>query len=54
MFAKTTSVQIQPIVQVDAPKYGDNDADLTKKIAIDLKGKGVKVLPIKKIVDLYV
>ena len=52
MFAKTTGVQIRPIVQVDAPKYGDNDADLTKKIAIDLKGKGVKVLPIKKIVDL--
>ncbi len=47
-----TSARIQPIVQVDAPEYGDHDAILTEEIAKDLIGREIKVNPIKKVKDL--
>lgn len=45
---KTNSI-IQPIVQVLAPKYGEDDAVATKKIIAKIKTKDVDMLKIKTI-----
>lgn len=52
-FAKLNKATIQPIVQVDAPKYGDHDASLTEEIAEELQQAGVKVNPISKVKDIH-
>lgn len=52
MFTKATNALIQPIIQVDAPRYGENDRLITKEIIAKLKKKGCKVLPIKHASDL--
>lgn len=44
--SKSMDLQVQPIVQVDAPKYGDDDKDVTTRIISDLSERGIKVLPI--------
>lgn len=51
-FSKLNDLFLQPIVQVDAPEYGDNDLDITKDIVIKLKLNGCKVLPVKNDFDL--
>ncbi len=51
-FCKETGASIQPIVQVDAPEYGDLDRKITQKIADNLKKNKIHVLPIKKVKDL--
>lgn len=51
-FSKSTGAVIQPIVQVDAPEYGDFDYKLTEEIAKNIKKKGIIVSPIKKVNDL--
>lgn len=45
---KTNSI-IQPIVQVHAPKYGEDDAIVTKKIIAKIKTKDVDLLKMKTI-----
>lgn len=51
-FAQTTKCSIQPIVQVDAPEYGEDDMKLSIKIINILKKSHVKVLPIEKVQNL--
>ncbi len=51
-FSEENKVIIQPIVQVDAPNYGDVDFEVTRKIVKKLKAAGLKVLEIKKVTDL--
>lgn len=51
-FSKKTQAKIQPIVQVDAPEYGDVDFDLTKQISNKLIEAGVAVKPIVRVIDL--
>jgi colanic acid/amylovoran biosynthesis protein len=48
-FVKTT---VQPIVQVDAPQYGDVDASLTTKIVKDLRSAKLKINETKTVTDL--
>ncbi len=47
-FAHKHSLHIQPIVQVDAPTYGDDDFAITKRLVKKLKQAGHVVLPIQK------
>src|SRR3989344_9164474 len=42
-FSKLNNLLLQPIIQVDAPEYGDNDVDIMKEIVIKLKLNGCKV-----------
>lgn len=51
-FAKKSNAIVQPIVQVDAPEYGDRDFELTKQIIDLLKKSQVKTRRIKKVIDL--
>ena len=51
-FSKLNDLLLQPIIQVDAPEYGDNDVDIMKEIVIKLKLNGCKVLPVKNASDL--
>jgi len=44
--SKSMALQVQPIVQVDAPQYGDEDEKVTRRIVHDLIERGIKVLPI--------
>ena len=44
--SKSMALQIQPIVQVDAPQYGDEDEKVTRRIVQGLIERGIKVLPI--------
>lgn len=44
-FAKETGAVMQPIIQVDAVKYGDDDVKVTERVAKILNFHGVKVLP---------
>jgi len=44
--SKSMELQVQPIVQVDAPQYGDEDEKVTRRIVQDLIERGIKVLPI--------
>jgi len=48
-FSKNTGAKIQPIVQVDASMYGEDDASVTKKIAEKL---GKKKLGVSKIIKI--
>ncbi len=50
--SKTIRVRIQPIVQVDAPKYGEGDKEVTKRIVKKLIQRHNAVLPIKTITSL--
>ena len=51
--SKTISVRIQPIVQVDAPKYGEGDKEVTKRIVKKLmQRRNTTVLPIKTITSI--
>lgn len=50
--SKKMKVTIQPIVQVNAPEYGDNDLLITKKVYRKLKANKVKVLNPKVISGL--
>lgn len=43
---------IQPIVQVQAPEYGEDDFVATEKIAKIIKDAGLKVMPIIKLFDI--
>lgn len=47
---KTNSI-IQPIVQVHAPKYGEDDVVATKKIIARIKDKNINILKIKTMKD---
>lgn len=48
-FVKATGAKVQPIVQVDASEYGEDDAAINKRIARKLQNKGIDVLPVKRI-----
>jgi len=48
-FALSTGASIQPIIQVDAPEYGEDDISITKSITTQLKRKKLDVLPTKKV-----
>lgn len=48
-FARTTGAKIQPIVQVDAPEYGEDDAAVTTKITEQLLDRNIDVLPAKTV-----
>ena len=48
-FSQLTGARVQPIVQVDAPMYGDDDVLLTKKIIKKLKNNDVDVLKMKSV-----
>lgn len=50
--SKMISVRIQPVVQVDAPKYGQGDKEVTKRIVKKLRQRHSIVLPIKTITSL--
>lgn len=45
-FSLKTDAFIQPIIQVDAPMYGEDDAKVTNKISKELEKNNVKVLKI--------
>ena len=47
-FSEETGSFIQPIVQVDAPKYGDKDLVITTRISRYLKKHGIRVLKVKR------
>lgn len=51
-FAKDKKIFVQPIVQVDAPEFGDIDIHITQKIVRKLRKEKVKVKPIKVIGSL--
>jgi len=51
-FSNKVNLIVQPIIQVDAPEYGDLDAQLTKEISDKLKKEGLRVKEIIKIQDL--
>jgi colanic acid/amylovoran biosynthesis protein len=51
-FAKKHKATVQPIIQVDAPEYGDLDVQVTEKIVVALKKRGISVLPLKKVIGL--
>lgn len=44
-FSGDSGAVIQPIIQVDAVKYGDDDAKVTDRVAKILTAYGIKVLP---------
>ncbi len=46
-FSQFTGAKIQPIVQVDASKYGEDDALTTKRVVAKLKSKNIYVLKTK-------
>jgi len=48
-FSKITGAKIQPIIQVDAPMYGEDDAEITRKIVGKLKDDNVGIMKIKKL-----
>lgn len=41
------NIKILPIIQVDAPEYGDNDSEVTERIIKQLKKKNMSVLPLR-------
>lgn len=51
-FSKNVPYVIRPIIQVDAPEYGDVDLKVTYRIIKNLKQNGIKVLPVQKVKDL--
>jgi colanic acid/amylovoran biosynthesis protein WcaK/AmsJ len=51
-FSQKTGAWIQPIIQVDAPLFGDYDFSISKHISKKIKKNGVTVLPPKKISDV--
>lgn len=48
-FTRATGAKIQPIVQVDAPEYGEDDHAATTNMTKQLLDKNIDVLPIKTI-----
>ena len=52
-FSQQTNAIIQPIVQVDAPEYGDVDMAITKNIIKILQHHNVRTNPIAVITNLY-
>lgn len=50
-FSIETNSTIQPIVQVQAPKYGEDDGIATKKIIAKIKNKNINILKIKTMQD---
>lgn len=50
--ARLKNVSIQPIIQVDAPEFGDSDIGSTNKIINNLKNEGISVLESIKIENL--
>ncbi len=52
LFSRKTKSTIQPIIQVDAPKYGDIDLLIAKNITIKLQNQGIIVKPIIKIKNI--
>jgi colanic acid/amylovoran biosynthesis protein len=51
-FALKTGASIQPIIQVDAPEYGEDDIAVTARITQALKKRSITVLPTKKVKDV--
>ncbi len=51
-FSRKTGAAIQPIIQVDAPEYGEDDRKITENISKKLHNNSVEVLPIQKITNL--
>ncbi len=51
-FTKLQKGAIQPIVQVNAPEYGEKDEEAVNRVIHGLKSKKVSVLKIKKAKDL--
>jgi len=51
-FAKSTNATIQPIVQVDAPEYGDIDAEITDNLVKKLSKSKINVRPVRRVEDL--
>ncbi|MBP9819617.1 polysaccharide pyruvyl transferase family protein [Candidatus Woesebacteria bacterium] len=43
--AKAQNIVIQPIVQVDAPKFGEGDGVVTERVAAALRNRGIAVKP---------
>ncbi|MEK7576595.1 MAG: polysaccharide pyruvyl transferase family protein, partial [Patescibacteria group bacterium] len=48
-FARETNCAVAPIVQVNAPEYGDIDASITELVAAKLRQQGVRVLEMRTI-----
>lgn len=51
-FSKNVPCVIRPIIQVDAPEYGDVDVKVTNRIIRTLVKNKIKVLPLQKVTDL--
>lgn len=51
-FAKEHSYSVQPIIQVDAQEYGDNDRDVTRRVCSSIRRAGVNVYPTRKVTNL--
>lgn len=51
-FAVRSHHKILPIVQVDAPEFGDNDKETTQRIVSYLQNDGIKCEPLHKISNL--
>lgn len=51
-FSRKTGAAIQPIIQVDAPEYGEDDKKITENISKKLRNNSVEVLPIQKVTNL--
>lgn len=49
LVSQSTSSKIQPIIQVDAPHFGEGDAEVTARVIAQLKKLNAGVLPIIKI-----
>jgi colanic acid/amylovoran biosynthesis protein len=52
-FARESRCSVLPIVQVDAPEYGDDDAHITQHIAQELSRQGINVLPMRKVENVH-
>lgn len=51
-FSKKTGALVRPIIQVNAPNYGEDDSVATNFVYRQLKRFGVPTLPVKKIGDV--
>lgn len=49
LVSQSTSSRIQPIIQVDAPKFGEGDGEVTARVVKHLKKLNAAVLPITQI-----
>jgi colanic acid/amylovoran biosynthesis protein len=50
--SKEIGAWVQPVIQVDAPTFGDYDLSISKNISLAIERNGVKVLPPKKIISV--